>query len=486
MPITIKNLHFGFDELEEPLFKNTTITLDHTWHLGLVGRNGRGKTTLLKLLLGQYEFNGEITSDKEFVYFPLAIENVAQLTLYAVQEVFSVEQWQLERECSLLDLDKDLLWVPFEQLSGGEQTKVMLAALFCDAHRFPLLDEPTNHLDVKTRKQVAQYLQKKQGFIVISHDRGFLNTVCDHILAIERSNLALYKGNFAIYEEQKKRQDKYEQEQNKQLKSEINRLQQTAREKAQWSDLKEKPSGNDPFGNAQAKRMMKRAKAIEKRTEHKIEEKTKLLKNIETTNALSIHCLRTHRNPLLRVQNFTLNLNGKPLFHPISFELFQGEQVAIIGKNGSGKTALLQYLLDAKSPWEATGTITMPNDLAISKVRQQHLDNTGTLKDFAQQHKLDLTLFLNHLRILGFDRDVFHVPIEQMSQGQQKKVELAKSLGTDAEIFLWDEPLNFLDIYNQQQLEDMITTYAPTLLFVEHDEDFVTKVASKIVELVPY
>jgi lincosamide and streptogramin A transport system ATP-binding/permease protein len=486
MPINIQQLHFGFDELDRPLFENVNLTLDTKWCLGLIGRNGRGKTTLLHLLMKKYPYTGEIVSDVEFIYFPLPISNKDQLTYYAIDEVMPVELWKLERECRLLDLDKDILWQPFEQLSGGEQTKVLLAALFCEEDRFLLLDEPTNHLDIEARKIVANYLNKKQGYIVVSHDRKFVDEVVDHILVIEKNQLAVYKANYTTYEQQKQRQDAFEQEQNKQLKSEIDRLKQTAKEKSDWSLKKEKPSGNDPFGNAQAKRMMKRAKAIEKRTSTKIEEKTKLLKNIETVSNLTINCEFSHRNPVLRVQNFTLSYGNQPLFHPITFELYQGEQVALVGPNGSGKTSILNYLIQQQLASTVSGEMVIPQGLSKSIIRQNHEVNIGLLKDFANDLHLNYTLFLNNLRILGFERDVFNVPIEQMSNGQKKKIEFAKSLGIPAEFYIWDEPLNYLDVINQKQIETMILAYKPTLLFVEHDPSFISTIATKTVEIIPY
>ena len=408
------------------------------------------------------------------------------LTIYAIDAVMPVEQWRLERECQLLGLDKSVLWQPFKQLSGGEQTKVMLAALFCDDHRFTLLDEPTNHLDVKARAIVARYLQKKSGFIVVSHDRNFIDEIVDHILVIEKSKLALYKGDFSTYEAQKKLQDEYELDQNRMLKNEIERLHKTAREKADWAAEREKPAGNDPFGNAIAKRMNKRAKAIEKRVHEKIEEKTKLLKNIEQISDLTINCEFTHRNPVLRVKDFTLSYDdGAPLFKSLTFDMYQHEQVAIVGPNGSGKTSLLSFL-QGTFRGNVHGEIVIPKELPKSFVRQEHDDNRGKLKDFVATKNIDYTLFLNNLRILGFERDVFLVNIENMSNGQQKKVELAASLGLTAELYIWDEPLNYLDVFNQQQIEKMINKYKPTLLFVEHDEAFVQGVATKVIELQPF
>lgn len=483
MPIDIQHLHFGFDTLDRPLFDDVHLTIDTKWCLGLIGRNGRGKTTLLHLFMQKYPYRGEILSDVEFVYFPQQLKNKQNLTYYAIDEVMPVELWKLERECQLLGLNKEILWEPFQQLSGGEQTKVLLAALFCEEARFPLLDEPTNHLDIEARSLVAVYLKKKKGFIVVSHDRDFMDAVVDHILVIEKAQLAIYKGHFSTYEAQKERQDQYEIEQNKQLRSEIDRLKQTAREKSDWSLKKEKPSGNDPAGNAQAKRMMKRSKAIEKRTNIKIEEKTQLLKNIEMTSALTINCISSHRNPVLRVKNLTLSYGEKPLFHPLTFEIFQGEQVALVGPNGSGKTSILNYLKQQSFEGTVSGEIILPHGLSTSLIRQNHEDNSGLLKDFAIEHQLDYTLFLNNLRILGVDRDVFNVPIQHMSSGQKKKVEFAKSLGIPAEFYIWDEPLNYLDIFNQKQIETMILDYKPTLLFVEHEQAFISTIATKIIEV---
>lgn len=482
MPIELTNLTFTYDVLDAPLFEDVSLTLNDDWRLGLVGRNGRGKSTLLKLLMQELEYEGEIRTNLEFVYFPLAIRNSDYPALLAIDEVMPVSQWQLERECQLLGMDKAILWQPFGSLSGGEQTRVMLAALFCDENRFALLDEPTNHLDISGRDQLASYLEKKKGYIVVSHDRQFLDRVTDHTLVIERSQVKLYQGNFSTYESQKQRQDQFELDQNRALKSEIARIEKSAREKVDWGLEREKPSGNDPFGNAIAKRMMKRGKAIERRMNAKIEEKKSLLKNIEKIDDLTITPVTSHRNPVMRVKNLTLSYGDKVLFEPISFELHQGEQLAIVGPNGSGKTTLMNYLQIGATEIVVEGEVLMPQGVSISHISQT-ATHSGTLQQFAEDHGLDYTLFLNNLRILGFTRDVFHVPIEEMSEGQKKKVELAKSLGTPAELYLWDEPLNYLDVYNQQQIEKLIQTFQPTVLFIEHDRTFVERVATRVIEL---
>ena len=248
--IELKQLSFAYDNQEVLLFDQANITMDTNWKLGLIGRNGRGKTTLLRLLQKQLDYQGEILHQVDFVYFPQTVAEEQQLTYYVLQEVTSFEQWELERELTLLNVDPEVLWRPFSSLSGGEKTKVLLGLLFIEENAFPLIDEPTNHLDLAGRQQVAEYLKKKKhGFILVSHDRAFVDEVVDHILAIEKSQLTLYQGNFSIYEEQKKLRDAFELAENEKIKKEVNRLKETARKKAEWSMNRE----GDKYGNAKEK-----------------------------------------------------------------------------------------------------------------------------------------------------------------------------------------------------------------------------------------
>lgn len=171
-----------------------------------------------------------------------------------------------------------------------------------------------------------------------------------------------------------------------------------------------------------------------------ITEKEKLLKNIEKVDALSMIYAPSHRQILLTEKALTVSLEGRPLFTPINLVQSAGQITAITGPNGVGKSQLLEKIIQlAKS-----------KHLNFSRVRQIYDDNRGDLNTFADDHQLDYSLFLNNLRKLGMERAVFHQNIENMSMGQQKKVELAKSLSQCAELFIWDEPLNYLDVFNQE------------------------------------
>ena len=176
--IDVSHLTFGYDGSFEDVFEDVSFQIDTSWRLGFTGRNGRGKTTFLKLLMGAYPYEGTITAPVQFEYFPLEVPDGSLTTLEAAQQLNpGMEQWRFERELGLLFVDEGALWRPFDTLSGGERTKVLLALLFLRDHHFLLIDEPTNHLDMRAREQVAAYLRRKSGFILVSHDRAFVDAV---------------------------------------------------------------------------------------------------------------------------------------------------------------------------------------------------------------------------------------------------------------------------------------------------------------------
>lgn len=496
--IEIKQLTFGYDNQTTLLFDHATLNFDTTWKLGLIGRNGRGKTTLLTILQNKLAFQGQIKHQQEFLYFPQKVTEKERLTYYVLVDIADFELWEIERELNLMETDVEILWRPFNTLSGGEKTKVLLALLFIDDQHFPLIDEPTNHLDVVGRKQVANYLKKKnQGFIVVSHDRGFIDGVVDHVLAIEKSQLELYQGNYSVYEEQKRLKDAFEIGQNEKIKKEVSRLKKTAAEKAEWARSREGDKTKKSVGfidtenrrvnrgaiGADAARTMKRSKAIVNRMETQIDEKEKLLKDIEYIDPLTINVTKTHHKRLLEVEDLQLGYD-EMLFAPVRFSIEQNQCVALTGPNGIGKSSIIQYLL-GDFTGRAVGEVKQPQQLTISYVRQNHEDNKGTLSEFAEKNRVDYQAFLNNLRKLGMEREVFHNKIEQMSMGQRKKVELAKSLSQNAELYIWDEPLNYLDVFNQEQLEQLILENKPPMLIVDHDQTFLKKIASQVVLLTP-
>lgn len=197
--IQFKALTFNYSDQTQPLFDHVTLQFDASWKLGLIGRNGRGKTTLLKLLQHQLPFDGQLVTNLDFQYFPQTVTEPTQLTRDILMQLGNLDNstfWQVERELRLLQVAPEIVWQPFASLSPGEQTKMLLALLFIDDYHFQLIDEPTNHLDQEGRQVVANYLRQKAGFIVVSHDRHFLNQVIDHVLAINRADITVHQGNY--------------------------------------------------------------------------------------------------------------------------------------------------------------------------------------------------------------------------------------------------------------------------------------------------
>ena len=483
--ISLKNLTFAYPG-QAPLFENANFELDTTWRLGLLGRNGRGKTTLFNILQIKLSYTGQLNLPVALGYFPQPIADKQQLALYCLAETGTFETWELKRELKLFGLSEDLLWRPFETLSGGEQTKLMLCAIFCQTDRFLLLDEPTNHLDQAGRQELCDYLnQKKQGFIVTSHDRNFLNQLIDHTLVIEKTQIILEKGDFSYYEQQKKRRDQTDQAQNEKTRHELHRLKQAALVKENWANQAEKQKQNNAhadkgFIGHRAAKVMKRKTALSKRAQEQLRKKEQQLANLETREALSLNYQPTHRQLLVQAKNFSLAYE-KELFSQLNFDINAHEIVVVKGKNGSGKSSILQALLD-KSTATKNGKLTL-NTPNFSVIDQDFTTETGTLKEFAQKRQLDYTFLLTLLKKLGLERHSFSTQIEHMSLGQQKKVQLAASLATPAELYLWDEPLNYLDIDNQDQLIELLHHVHPAMLIIEHDQNFIDQIADKVIEL---
>jgi len=182
------------------IFEEVSFRIDTDWKLGFTGRNGRGKTTFLNLLMGKYPYSGTISASVEFEYFPYAVEDNRKPTIDVIDGILrDYQSWELMRELNLLEVSDDVLPRPFFTFSNGEQTKVLLAALFLRENSFLLIDEPTNHLDISGRKIVGRYLNSKHGFILVSHDRTFLDNCVDHIMSINKTNIEIQKGTFSSW-----------------------------------------------------------------------------------------------------------------------------------------------------------------------------------------------------------------------------------------------------------------------------------------------
>ncbi len=488
--INVTNLFFSYDGGFENIFENVSFQIDTDWKLGFTGRNGRGKTTFLNLLMGRFDYSGSISASVSFEYFPYEVKDERMDTAEVIEPIIDgCQDWRLIRELNLLEVSSNVLDRPFYTLSNGEQTKVLLAALFLKENGFLLIDEPTNHLDMNGRRIVSEYLRGKRGFILVSHDRAFLDNCIDHILSINRTNIEIQKGNFSSWWHNKQFQDSLEIARNEALKKDVKRLETSAQRVSGWSDRVEKTKGGRISGvkvdkgyiGHKSAKMMKRSKTIESRMQDAIEEKSALLKNIETAQSLKIQPLKYHADKLVWLEDISIIYSERKICEGVSFNIESGDRIALCGKNGSGKSSIVKLILGESIPYQ--GVIRKGSRLKISYISQDTSGLAGNLTDYASNYGIDQTLFKTILRKLDFSRGMFDMNIKDFSDGQKKKVMIARSLCELAHLYIWDEPLNYIDVISRMQIEDLLSFYEPTLLFIEHDRAFCDNIATKTILL---
>ena len=491
--IQVSHLTFAYEGSPDLIFDDASFQVDTDWKLGFIGRNGRGKTTLLRILAGELPASGAVSAPVPCDYFPFPVKDKQKTPLDIASDMDPEGQvWRFMKEIACLDVADDILCRPFSTLSGGEQAKVLLAALFSRENHFLLIDEPTNHLDMTGRRVVSRYLNGKKGFILVSHDRAFLDGCVDHILSVNRASIEVQKGNFSTWEENKRRQDEFEISQNAKLKKEISSLKTAARQASAWADkvesskmgvspaAHERPKNARSYMGEQSRRMQQRRKNLENRVEKNIEEKEGLLKNLELADDLKIFPLVHPAGRLIQCRDAAIAYGDRTILEHLTFTLENGDILALAGKNGCGKSSVMKALAGEIAP--AAGEIRLASGLILSVVPQQaHL--SGNLRDYIRENAIDETQFKTILRKLNFSREQFEKPMEDFSAGQQKKVLLACSLCTRAHLYLWDEPLNYIDVLSRMQIERLIAQFRPTMILVEHDQTFLEHLNARVLRL---
>lgn len=497
--ISVSNLTFCYEGSFDNIFENVSFLIDTDWRLGFIGRNGKGKTTFLNLLLGKYEYEGHISASVLFDYFPYQVteQQRGQCSVELLELLKpGCEQWRVICELEKLHLSAEVLYRPFETLSHGERTKVMLAVLFSGENDFLLIDEPTNHLDRESRETVKEYLGKKKGFILVSHDRDLLDACIDHVLVLNRSSIEVQRGSFSTWWENKNRLDAFHQAENEKHRKEIGRLKQAAERTRNWADKSEQSKiGFDPIKDpghggkrayigAKTKKMQSRRMQVEKRIADEIELKEGLLQDVENPADLKLMPMKYHKEVLIRAKDYGIAYDGSEVFRDLDFELRRGERVFLHGENGCGKSSLIKAILDCREEtMQETGVLTCGAGLVISYINQDTSNLRGSLKEFCRKNGLEESLFCAILRQLDLERVQFIKNMEEYSEGQKKKVLIAASLLKPAHLYIWDEPLNYIDVFSRMQIENLILAFQPTMLIVEHDVRFREKIATRVVEM---
>lgn len=520
--ITFERVSYHYDTPCTDVFANLTLAIDTTWRTALIGRNGKGKTTLLHLLRGALPpTRGQVMCPCAVRYFPYTPSHSNEPTAEVIKECVApfrawerrlqelqgrpetagsaeysevLEQYQrqggydiaarIERECAELGIAPRVLQQSFSTLSGGEQTRALMVALFLRADAFPLIDEPTDHLDMAGRALLGAYLARKPGFVLVSHDRHFLDQCVDHVISIERATIRVTQGDYSAWRHRMEVEEAHEQRRDAHLRQEIKALRSAARKRRTWSDAKEKSKrGAGDKGNVghKAAKLMKRALGIERRVDAQLEEKEGLLRNVEKERVMKLTVERGAPERVVAMDHVTVSIDGRDIVRDFSLSVDKGERVALVGPNGCGKTTVLRAM--AGEIGISRGTLHVPGFLHTIRSYQNPLWDSGTLRDHLKSAGIDETRFRNILGCLGVSVEVFDRPLETFSRGECKKIDLCRSFLEPAHLLLWDEPLNYVDMLAREQIECVVLASEPTLVFVEHDQWFVERVATRIVSM---
>ena len=447
--------------------------------VGLVGVNGAGKSTILKLLAGEIKPDrGRIKREADVFYFQQFSDDT------------SPSEDMDYGEAGRLGVT-DRLWQ--DKVSGGENTRIRLAQLFSNPGAIAMLDEPTSNLDAEGIELLKKRLRQIPTLLLISHDRSLCNAVCDRIVEVSFGKIESYDGNYDAYLEQKALQRQTAWDAYDQYQSEKRRLQKVYQEKKAKAKKVEKKPKNLTASEAKvialcgkrkpedkARGLEKSATNVMKRIEHmEVKEKPKE----EPVVRPDFRLTNPPRNPIvIRGENVHFSYENHPIFCGAKFEIPGGEKVVILGSNGTGKTTLLELIERAYRQQEKQGGISIVPGAKIGYAKQDmsQIDPEKTVLENVRQVSIQTESVARIIlaRLLLTERDM-QKRVSDLSGGERMKLAFAMLFVADVNLIVLDEPTNYLDIPSIEALERLLQEYEGTLVFTSHDASFVEHVATK-------
>ena len=514
MILACHNLNKSFGE--RVIVRDGSFHIEEREKAAFVGVNGAGKSTVLKMIIGEEPLDGGnviLTRGKQLGYLAQQQNLESGNTVYeelktAKSDIILLEQQirSIEQELKSLSgealearletynrlmsefeskngyaYESEIVGVlkglgfqeeefekPADTLSGGQKTRVSLGKLLLTNPDILLLDEPTNHLDLNSISWLETYLLNYPGAVfIVSHDRFFLNRVVTKVVEIEHGSIRMYSGNYKAYS------DKKRQIRDAQMKEYLNQQREISRQEAVIEKLR----------SFNREKSIKRAESREKML-NKMTVVEKPLSDVQEIHfSLEPSCVSG--NDVLSVEELSKQYDGQTLFSSASFEIKRGEHVAVIGGNGTGKTTLLKILnglADADS-----GSFSLGTKVHIGYYDQEHHvlhDRKNIFDEISDDYpSLNNTEIRNTLAAFQFTGDDVFKLVGDLSGGEKGRVSLAKLMLSEANFLILDEPTNHLDITSKDILEQALNDYTGTVLYVSHDRYFINQTASRILEL---
>ena len=508
--ISVSNLVKEF-EVGHKILDGLTFQVDTGERVGLLGPNGCGKTTLLRILTGVMDYD-----EGDVVIAPgKRMGLISQIPVYpagyTVEDVLATAfepLREMEREmaalaeqmgegtdpallarydkltaafeaaggyetdtktnkvCNGLTIPQSMREQLFDKLSGGEKTRVNLARLILEDTDILLLDEPTNHLDLRATEWLEEYLDKFKGTVLtVSHDRYFLDKVVNRIVEIQAGKAEFYSGNYSFYVVEKERRYEEKLRQYEKEQAKIEQLEKAAEQMRVWAY-----SGMD--------KTFKRVKSMEKRIERM---RTTDRPTKERKMEVRFGEREFRGDEVLTIKGLTKSFGERTLFSNLSLEVAGGERIALLGDNGSGKTTLLKILLGEEEP--DAGKVRMGPTVKVGYLPQHvHFDHPERNLVDTLIYEQDCTAQTARNRLAAFKfrgEDVFK-PVSALSGGEQSRLRLCMLMDEKINLLILDEPTNHLDIQSREWIEEAVEEYEGNLLFVSHDRYFIDRFASRI------
>ena len=449
---------------DRQLLEIENLAINENDRVALIGENGAGKTTLFRIVLGlDKEYTGEVNVERELEY----LLNDVDEDKYIPREIYFKVKLNLK-----------------DRYSPGEYRRLRLMDLLADGSSYLLMDEPTSHLDIEQKEKLIEKLKsRKFGYLIISHDRDFINSTCNKVLELSDGRIEQYNGNYKFYLDERIKRRKFKEKEYTNYIKEKRRLENLAISiKEQSSKVKTTPKrmGNSEArlhkmgGQGNKKKLDKQVKSVESRI-NQLESKEKPSEEVEIKLSVPDN-KRIHSKVLIRAEDLNKSFQKNLLFEKSDFTIENNSKVALIGDNGSGKTTLLKMILNKDNIW------VHPN-LKIGYFSQMDdiLDeDNSVLENLLTTSIYDETMTRIVVARLGFRNNDVHKTIKVLSDGEKAKVKLAKILTSDFNYLVLDEPTNFLDIRAIESLENLLKSYDRPLIFVTHDEEFINNVANAL------